>query len=206
MPLAGQREGVSIVDSCPKAKLFCSFTDFLRSLGSRNYSNGSKGGEERETITLFQISSLHKPCGGLEQGKRPWKPNASLLPAMHGYIVVTTGVFWRVLHVLGNFCKATPTDWSLPLEEGVKEKETVHSLGGACGVGAQRGGGRPDPELPAAQPRLCCTGGPVFRSTEALCATSHACACMVCVCVYICVYRPEEARVSMFHVCVCVLS
>lgn len=50
--------------------------------------------------------------------------------------------------------------------------------------------------------RLCCTR-PVFRRTEALCAglcaTSHAC---VCVCTYMCVYRPEEARVSVFHVCV----
>lgn len=141
----------------PKTKLFCSFTDFLRSIGCRNYCNGSKGwGErERETITLFQISSLHKPCGGLEQGKRPWKPNASLLsllPAMHGYIVATTRVFWRVLHVLENFCKVRPTSWSLPLEEGLKEKESVHSLGGACGVGAQREGGSPDPaKIPAAQ-------------------------------------------------------
>lgn len=113
------------------------------------------GERERETITLFQISSLHKPCGGLEQGKRPWKPNASLLsllPAMHGYIVATTRVFWRVLHVLENFCKVRPTSWSLPLEEGLKEKESVHSLGGACGVGAQREGGSPDPaKIPAAQ-------------------------------------------------------
>lgn len=109
--------------------------------------------------------------------------------------------------MLGNFCKVTPTNWSFPLEEGVKQKETVHSLGGACGVGAQREGGSPDPEFPAAQPRLCCTR-PVFRRTKALCAslcaTSHPCVYGVCVCVctYICVYRPEEARVSMFHVCV----
>lgn len=135
---------------------------------------------------------------------------------MHGYIVVTTRVFWRVLHVLGNFFKLMPTNLSPPLGGGQGEGNCT--LEAARGVGVQRGGESPDPEFPAAEPRLCCIR-PVFRHTEALCASPCAtsCACVygvcvcvrmracvygVCVCTYICVYRPEEAQVSMFHVCV----